>query len=112
MRVTQLDHRRHVLEEGHLEGTGYRIGDLRLQLQHVTQIPVVCLRPQVKSCRGVDQLRRDARRMTRAPDASLEHGCDVELPSNCAEIDVLPLEVEGRCAACNLQFADAGEGIE
>ena len=41
--------RPHITKQGHFECPRDRVGDVRLQLQNVTQVAVIGLRPQVKT---------------------------------------------------------------
>ena len=107
-----LDFRRDTAKESDLEGAGHRIGDFRLQRQHIAEIPVIGLRPEVEACDRVIELRGDTNRVSRAPHAPLENCADVEFARDGADLDVLALEGEGRRAGRDLKLVNASEGVE
>ena len=52
--------------------------DLLLHFEHVRELALVCLAPQVEPVRSLDELSRDLQSIARRPDAALQHGLDVE----------------------------------
>src|SRR5205085_8689759 len=89
-----------------------RVSYLVLQLQYNTDIPVIGMLTEVKSCNRLVELRGDTNRVSRAPHAPLENCADVEFARDGADLDVLALEGEGRRASGDLQFINASEGVE
>src|SRR5580698_8535566 len=100
--AAHLDFRRYVPEQIHLEGTRNSARNLGLELQHIAEIAVVGLGPEVKSRDRIDQLRRDAHGVARAPDASLEYRADIQFARDRPDIGVLSLEGERRSAGRDL----------
>lgn len=77
MRSTQFDLGRDISKQRHFEGARYRRGNLGLQFQHISQIAVICLRPEMKAGDRIDQLRGDSEGVRGAPDAPFEHCADI-----------------------------------
>lgn len=71
MRATQRNSTGDVTQQGDLEGLSHGSGDLGLELQDVAKVSVLGLRPRMKCSDGVDQLRGDTDRVSRAAHASL-----------------------------------------
>ena len=59
-RPAELDFGRDIPEQRDFQRLGHGGGDLGLKLEHIPQVPVIGLRPQVKARDGIDQLRGDA----------------------------------------------------
>ena len=95
VRPAQLDLRRELPEQAHLEGTRDRICNVGLQLQHIAQVPVVSLRPQVKSRNRIDELRGDTHGVARTPHTALEYGAHIQLVRHGGNVRVLTLKGEG-----------------
>ncbi len=95
-----------------LEGCDHRPGDLVLDSEHVGELAVVGLRPQVIAVGRVDELRGDADLIARLAHAALEHGGDVQLVRDVAHILVLALEGERRGARRHPQAGNLGEKIQ
>jgi len=110
-RPAELDFGRDIPKECHFQGAGYRGGDLGLKFEHISQVPVIGLRPQVKARDCIDQLRGDADGVRRAPDAAFEDCADVELVGNGGNIRVF-FERERGGTRCDLQLVDLGERVE
>ena len=91
-RAADLDLRGDIAKQCDLEGFSDSGGNLSLQLQYVTQVSIVGLRPDVKPCAAVNQLRRDADGVRGPADAALQDRRDVEFVCNRADVRVLSLE--------------------
>ena len=63
---------------------GDRPRDVALQRQHVRQLAIVALVPQVRIAARVNELNRDAYSVLRAHDGALDHCIHVELLSDLA----------------------------
>src|SRR5215469_16545294 len=98
MRTTELYFLGDIAQQSNLECLGDGAGDLRLEFQHITQVPVIGLRPQMKPGDRIDELCGDADRAARAAHASFEDCGDVELASDRAKIFFFASERESRCA--------------
>src|SRR5688572_2761757 len=60
-------------------------GDVALKREHVTQIALVLLAPEVCVGRGVNQLRRDSNAAVRPQHGALDDGVDVERLGNLGQ---------------------------
>src|SRR6516162_7914211 len=105
-RAAQLDLRADITEQCDLKRTGYGIRNFSLQLEYITEVAVIGLRPKVESADRIVELSCDTNRLSGAPHATLEHRSDIQFVRNCAEVHVLPLERERRCARGDLQLTD------
>src|SRR5687767_4774625 len=70
--------------------------DLLLHGEHVGQLPVELLRPEVIAVRNLYELCGDAQPISRLADTSFEHVCDVQLFSDRCELLLHSLERERR----------------
>src|SRR6185503_20681270 len=95
-----------------LEAIGDGAGDLVLNCEHVLELAVVTLGPDVITVADVDELRRDTHPVPGATHASFENCFDVELLTDLGDADWFSLESERRCPGRHLQRRNAGERIE
>ena len=100
------------VQELHLQRRDDGPRDLVLHREDVGDLPVVGLRPEVVTVAGVHELGGDADLIAGLADASLEHGCDVELLRDGAHVLVLALEGKGRGAGRYPEIRHLGEEIE
>src|SRR5215472_3125905 len=66
----------------------------------------------MKACDGVVQLSSDAYGVLGAAHTAIEDRGNVEFACDGANIHVLPLEVERRCARRDTKLVDTGEGVQ
>ena len=66
-------------------GPGDIRSNLLLERQHLAQLAVVALRPDMAIRRDTDQLRRHAHARSRAHQRSFDHRVDVQLLADCRE---------------------------
>ena len=69
-------------------------GDLVLQFEDVVEGTLETVGPKVRSCRGIDQLGRDAQPPGGLAHAALEHVSHTELAANLSHIDRSAFERE------------------
>ena len=92
MRPTELDPCGRISEQGDFK-CGRDCGcDLGLKFQHIAQISVISLRPQVKPRNSIDELRGDAHCVRRAPHTPLKYRRNVKFAGDGADVVVLSLE--------------------
>ena len=85
---------------------------LVLDCKHISQLPVVGVRPQVAVRPGLDQLCRDAYPISGLAYGPLQHVPHTEPFSHGRYVDVLALELEGGRARCDLQVWILGKNIQ
>jgi hypothetical protein len=112
-RPAELDFGRDIAEERDFQSARHRGRNLGLKFQHIAQVPVIGLRPQVKARDRIDQLRGDADGVLERRDAPFE---DWRRRSVCARSCrcrcSLPLNEKCRGARGHLQLVDLGERVE
>ena len=111
--------RRRVLASGRLadrqprrQRLGDGSGDLVLHREHVGQLAIVALRPQVAAVGGVDQLRRDPDPIAGLAHAAFEHVRDAERLRDPPDVDVLALERERGGARDHLQVGHLRQRVD
>ena len=90
----------------------YRVRNLVLYGEDVCQLPVEAAAPELIAIGGVHQLRRDADPIFGAAHASLEHRRHMELLSERAQVDLLPLESEARAPRGDAELSVLGEDAQ
>ena len=73
-------------------------GDLVLHREHVGEVAVVALRPEMAAGGDIVELRRDAHAVAALADAALDHIADAELLGDLFHVDGLALVDERRVA--------------
>ena len=84
-----------------------RAGDLILQLEHVLEVAVVPVGPEMGIGRGIDELPGDAQPTAGAAHAPFEDVADSELPPDLADVHRPVLVGEGRVAGDNEELRKA-----
>jgi hypothetical protein len=88
---------------------GDRSRDLVLDHEHVVDVAIEALGPQVIAVGDVHQLRADAQAVAGLADAALEHRLHVQSLADLAHVDLRALELERRGPRHDRQPLDAGE---
>ncbi len=106
-------------ERGHAAGAqrdfelaGDLARDVVLDREHVVELTIVPLGPELITAGDVDQLRGDAELLPRSAHAALEDGRHVERRADVAHADVLAFEGERRRARRNLQVFHLGDRVD
>ena len=86
-----------------------RLGDLVLHREHVGEIAVVALRPDVAAGGDVVELRRDAHAVAALAHAALDHIADAEFLGDLLHVDGLALVDERRVARDHEEPAQLGQ---
>ena len=68
--------------------------NLILDRENIVELAVVSLRPQMVAVGSVDQLRGNSHPLVRSANAAFQHRCDVELPANFGDAQLLAFESE------------------
>src|SRR5439155_6054890 len=84
--------------------------NILLDSEHILELAVVCIRPQLVPIAGAHELRRDANAVAAAPDAPLEYGTDVQLAADLVHVDLPALELERRRPCGHPDSFDAAQG--
>ena len=82
-------------------------GDLVLEREEVSEFDVVALRPDLPAGRSIRQLRADAKTLTGAPDAPVQHVTHAEGLSDLPNVERLAAKVKGRIAGRDEEPAQA-----
>ena len=85
------------------------LGDLVLHREHVGEVAVVALRPDVAAGGDVVELRRDAHAVAALAHAALDHIADAELLGDLLHVDGLALVDERRVARDHEEPAQLGQ---
>ncbi len=86
--------------------------NLALDREHVVELAIVGLGPEVIAVRSFHELRRDAQLIALLAYAPFEHVGNTQLPRDLAQVLVAPLEGERRGPTGNLEFTHVGEQVE
>jgi hypothetical protein len=84
-------------------------GDVILQFEHIFELTVEAVGPEMRPAQRVDQLRRDAHPVSALSHRAFEHVADAELAADLLHIDGLALVRKARIAGDHEEPADAGE---
>src|SRR5262245_57541511 len=107
-----LANRRLRAQQCHFQLLNHIGSDLVLDLEDVVELPVVSLRPNLETVRGVDELGRDPHLVADLAYRSLKNVRDPQLPGDFRNADVLPLERERRRASHDLELVDLREQVQ
>ncbi len=88
-----------------------RGGDLVLDLEHVDELAVEALAPDVRIVGDVDELRRDPQPLARLADAALEHGAYPQRLAHPAQV-LLATEAERRGTRDHPQIREPGQRVD
>jgi hypothetical protein len=99
-------------EQLEAERRDHGFGDLVLHREHVGELAVVGLRPEVVAVGGIDEPGGDAHLVAGLAHAAFEQRSDVELLADAPHILVLSFEGEGRRARGDVQPRHLGEQVE
>src|SRR4029078_6076180 len=94
------------LAQDHAQRFHNRLRDIVLDRENIFDLAIVSLRPQMISVRNVDELARYSKPVAHFSDTALEHGRDLQLSSDLADVFVLSLEGERRCSGRDAQALD------
>ena len=103
---------RDVGQEGGAQRGHDRARDLVLQREHVVELAIVPLRPDVAPVVRRRELRGDAQAVVRLPDCALEHDGHAEQGADGANILRLAFEGEDRRTRGDAQAFDLGERVD
>ena len=86
--------------------------DLVLDGEHVLQLPVVALGPELVAVGDIHQLGGEAQHAPGLANAALEDGVDLELLADGTDVLAFSLEGKGRGARCHPKCGHPGEGVD
>ncbi len=92
-------------------GAGNLIRDVLLNVENVSLVAVVGLRPNVVPALRIVQLHRHPQSLILPAYAALEDRTDVQLLCDRANILRLPLELKRRCARHNAHAVEVGKSV-
>ena len=88
------------------------VGNIFLNLEQVFSLAVVLASPEVKSIFSLDQLCRYTQMLAELPDASLEHGLNLELFGNLENIGMFSRKAKRGHPGGHSQTRNLAKGIE
>ena len=86
--------------------------DVLLDVENVVHLPVVGLRPEVKTVRRRDQLHGNPQPIAGAPDAAFEHVRYTELAADFAQVFVAIFEIKRRRPPRYFEPADLRDVVD
>ena len=98
--------------QGDLECLDDRVGDVVLEIEDVTELPVVPLGPKLEPGGHIHELGGDSKAVAAASDAPFEHGSHLEFPADGAHVLMPRLEGEGGGSCRDSEISQLGEGVD